>query len=83
VSVSVLIRYRQGGEERELIVCLVYLPYDSPNLSPGEKLRQLVNFTNEKGTPIVVECDANSHHVAWNMVCGTWCVEHGGGFSTL
>jgi hypothetical protein len=42
--VPVLIKYRQGGEERELIVCSVYLPYGSP---PGEKLRQLVDFSND------------------------------------
>jgi hypothetical protein len=24
-----------------------------------------VNFSNEKGTPIVIGCDANSQHVAW------------------
>jgi hypothetical protein len=24
-----------------------------------------VNFSNEKGTPIVVGCDANPHHVGW------------------
>jgi hypothetical protein len=47
------------------VVCSVYLPYDSPSLPLGEKLRQVVNFSNEKGTPIVIGCDANSHHVAW------------------
>jgi Endonuclease-reverse transcriptase len=63
--VSLLITYNHSGEKRELIVCSVYLPYDSPGLPPGEKLRQLVNFSNEKETPIIIGCDANSHHVAW------------------
>jgi ribonuclease HI len=63
--VAVRIRYMRNQTEHSLICCSVYFPYDSPNLPPSEKLRGLVTYSEANDIPIVIGCDANSHHAAW------------------
>lgn len=63
--VAVLIRYTVAGEEREVIVCSAYLPYDSPTPPPSEELVALIEYCRVKGLGLIVGCDANSHHTIW------------------
>jgi hypothetical protein len=63
--VAVLIKYKQRGAERRLVVCSAYLPCDSENPSPSKELEELVRYCENENLYLVVGCDSNAHHSAW------------------
>jgi ribonuclease HI len=64
-QVTVRITYKRNETEQTLICCSVYCPFDSINPPPSEMLRATVAFAETNNIPIIIGCDANSHHVAW------------------
>ncbi|KNC22179.1 hypothetical protein FF38_01853 [Lucilia cuprina] len=44
----------------------VYLSFNSLTLYPTSELMKLVEEAQRKNKKIVIGCDANSHHVAWD-----------------
>jgi hypothetical protein len=60
-----MIKYTRDAEERNLICCSLYLPYNSLSPSLSNKLKGIVSFSQEKEISIIIGCDSNSHHVIW------------------
>lgn len=61
--VAVQIRYKKGGENRLLVVCSVYLPYEGT--VPTRELAQVVDHCKNKNIDLLIGCDTNAHHVSW------------------
>jgi hypothetical protein len=59
---AVLIKYKERGAERHLVVCSAYLPYDSKDPPPSE---ELVEYCENEDLYLVVGCDSNTLHSAW------------------
>jgi hypothetical protein len=60
---SCMLKYHQNGEEKQLIVCSAYLPYDQQ--VPTNTLVNVVNYCNSNNIEILIGCDANSHNIIW------------------
>jgi len=63
--VAVLIKYKERGAERRLVVCSAYLPYDSEDPPPSEELEELVRHCENENLCLVVGCDSIAQHSAW------------------
>ncbi|KNC32283.1 hypothetical protein FF38_12922 [Lucilia cuprina] len=50
-----------------IFLASIYLPFDSPTLPPTSDLMKLVEEAQRKNKKIVIVCDANSHHEAWQL----------------
>ena len=61
--VAVQIRYKDNGEDKILICCSAYLPYDEP--APTKELINIVQYCKNAGLDLLIGCDANSHHCVW------------------
>jgi exonuclease III len=71
--VAVQIEYDEGEEKRSVVVCSVYLPFDS-DLPPTREFEELLHYCEEKTLSRIVGCDSNCHHT----VCGsTNCNDRG------
>jgi hypothetical protein len=53
------------GIYRDVIIGSAYMPYDSEDLPPQEKIKRLVAYAKDKGLELLLGCDANSHHEVW------------------
>lgn len=62
---TVLVRVKWANGERNIIICSAYFPYDSPSPPPPEGVVKVIDFCKNKGLPLVMGCDANSHHEVW------------------
>jgi hypothetical protein len=60
--VAVLIKYNEEGEERHLVICFAYLPYDSEDPPPSMEFEDLVRYCEKENLYLVVGCDSNAHH---------------------
>jgi hypothetical protein len=65
--VAVQIKFDEGEEKRSVVVCSVYLPFDSEDLLPTMEFEELVRYCEEKTLSLIVGCDSNCHHT----VCGS------------
>jgi hypothetical protein len=63
--VAVQIKYDEGEEKRSVVVCSVYLPFDSEDLPPTREFEELVRYCEEKTLSLIVGCDSNCHHTVW------------------
>jgi hypothetical protein len=63
--VAVLVQYIEDGAEKRVVVCSVYLPYDSEEPSPSRELEELVRHCEKENLYLIVGCDSNAHHTAW------------------
>jgi hypothetical protein len=63
--VAVLIKYKERGAERCLVVCSAYLPYDSEDPPPSKELKELVKYCENENLYLVVGCNSNAHHSTW------------------
>jgi hypothetical protein len=63
--VAVLIKYKEEGAERRLVVCSAYLPHDSEDPPPSKELEDLVRFCEKENLYLVVGCDSNAQHSVW------------------
>ena len=43
-----------------------YMPGDSHDDPPPQMVMDIVHHCNDKGLPLIIGCDANAHHEAWN-----------------
>jgi hypothetical protein len=67
--VVVLVKYKEDGGERRLVVCSTYLPYDSEDPHPPTReLVDLVRYCEKEIIQLVVGCDCNAHHTAWGSI---------------
>ena len=64
--VAILIQYIEDGAERRLVVCSAYLPFDSENPPPSREIEELVRYCANKNLCLIVGCDSNAHHTAWD-----------------
>ena len=48
----------------KLVIGSAYFPHDSTSHSPKE-VRSLVDYCKVRGLPLLLGCDANSHHKLW------------------
>jgi len=62
---AVLVKYKEDGTDKRLVVCSAYLPYDSED-PPTRELEDLVRYCEKEAIPRVVRCDCNAHHTAWS-----------------
>jgi hypothetical protein len=62
---AVLIKYKEEGAERRLVVCSAYLPYDSEDSPPQKELEDFVRYCENENLYLVVGCDSNAHHSVW------------------
>ena len=53
------------GRVSRLVFCSLYLPYDVANLPPTQDLLKVVEYVKTNRLPIIIGCDANSHHICW------------------
>jgi ribonuclease HI len=51
--------------QRRIVFASAYMPGDSADPPPAGKLRDLVQYCSEKGLPLILGADANSHHCVW------------------
>jgi hypothetical protein len=63
---TVRITYNTGGNWKELIVTLAYLPYDSDKPPPTKEMKDVINHSN-RGRQLIIVCDANAHHTSWGI----------------
>jgi len=56
-----------GGVNRDVVVGSVYLPYNDQEPPPSKELVNLVQFCATQKLPLIVGCDANSHHTCWGI----------------
>lgn len=53
------------GCVRTMIIASCYLPSEENILPPSQELINLSDYCKSKNLPLIVGCDANSHHSAW------------------
>jgi len=59
--VAVCIKYNEEGEERRLVICSAYLPYDSKDPPPSKEFEDLVRYCERENLYLVVGCNSNAH----------------------
>jgi hypothetical protein len=61
------VRIKLSNEEgpREIILGSAYLPYIDVETPPTRELERLVTCCRDKGTHLIIGCDANSHQISW------------------
>ena len=64
--VAVLVTYEVDGAEKRLVVCSAYLPYDSDDPPLSRTLEELFRHCGKENIQLLVGCDSNAHHTAWD-----------------
>jgi hypothetical protein len=59
----VRILYSSERNQREFIVTLVHLPYDSDKPPPTKELRDAVDYCSSRKKQLISGCNANAHHI--------------------
>ena len=55
----------EQGAVRQVVIGSAYFPYDSQEPPPPIGVVELIAHCREKGLPLLLGCDANSHHSVW------------------
>ena len=63
VAVEVKLKVHSGVST--FVFCSAYLPYDANCLPPTQDLVSVVEYAKNNSYPMVIGCDANSHHICW------------------
>ncbi|XP_025996073.1 uncharacterized protein LOC113005144 [Solenopsis invicta] len=50
---------------KRVVVCSAYFPHDEGAPPPPEPVTRLVEYCQSERLPLIVGCDANSHHTVW------------------
>jgi len=50
-------------QHRDVLIGSVYMSYDSKDLSLQEEVKKLVTCAEGRGLELLLDCDANSHHI--------------------
>lgn len=53
------------GSRRRVVVCSAYFPHNEGTPPPPEPVTRLVEYCQRERLPLIVGCDANSHHTVW------------------
>nr|XP_021000265.2 uncharacterized protein LOC107445889 [Parasteatoda tepidariorum] len=61
---AVKVRLNIEGRDREIVFCLVYLPYEE-KAPPDQTLHKLLQFCAENSLQVVLGLDCNAHHTVW------------------
>lgn len=61
--VACLFKFRYSGQEKSVVICSAYLPYD--RAVPTPELQTVVNYCQSNNLPVLIGCDANSHNLIW------------------
>jgi hypothetical protein len=61
----VRILYSTEGNQRELILTLAYLPYDSDEPPPLKELRDITDYCSSSRKQLIIGYDVNAHHILW------------------
>ncbi|XP_023712419.1 uncharacterized protein LOC111867116 isoform X2 [Cryptotermes secundus] len=64
-ATAVRITYTYRGGSRELIIALVYLPYDSDEPPPAKEMRDIIDYCFSRKKQLTIGYDANTHHILW------------------
>jgi hypothetical protein len=57
--------YIRKGSCEELIITSAYLPHDSYESLKIKKLRSIMEYWCSRRKQLIIECDANAHHILW------------------
>jgi len=57
-----------GGNTRDLLVTLAYLPYDSDIPPPSKGLRKVTDYCSTNKMQLVTGCDANADYITWGSM---------------
>ena len=52
-------------EKITVIIASLYLPFDLCNMPPTNELLSLMEYSEQINIPVLIGCDANSHHTLW------------------
>ncbi len=61
------IKYEEGKYQKDVMVCLAYLPLDSVEMPPHAEFKELVEFCSEEKLELLVGSDANAHHTVYGV----------------
>ena len=64
--VSVQIKADRTQGTLRFICCSLYLPFDG--IIAPDILTRLIKFCSESNIPLLIGCDANSHHTIWGRL---------------
>ena len=56
------------GTARQVVVASAYFPYDSKEPPPPAGVAELIAHCRERGLPLLLGYDANSHHMVWGSL---------------
>ncbi|XP_020297796.1 uncharacterized protein LOC109862217 [Pseudomyrmex gracilis] len=62
-------------KDMEVLIGSVYMPYDSMDNSPPKEVKALVAYAEARRLELLLDCDADSHHVGWGIIDITVCTE--------
>lgn len=60
-----LIKIKKDGNDKDIIICSSYFPYDSSELPPNPEFIAVVDYCKMNELSLISGIDSNSHHVAW------------------
>ena len=52
-------------EKIKVIIASLYLPFDLRTVPPSNELLSLMEYSKQTKIPVLIGCDANSHHTLW------------------
>jgi hypothetical protein len=59
----ILLKIKQAnGIDSDVTVRSLYIPHDSSDLPPQEKVKRLVTHVKDRGLELLLRCDVKSHH---------------------
>jgi hypothetical protein len=62
--VAFVVKYFEDGEEKRLVVCSAFLPYDSEDPPHTKEFEELVRYCEDENLYLIMGCDSNAHHSA-------------------
>jgi len=61
--IVVQLRINLSESHYKVLIGSVYMSYDSKDLSLQEEIKELLTYVEGKGLELLLNCDANSHHI--------------------
>ena len=63
--VTVLIKLKENGTERRVVVCSAYPPYNSEEPPSSKEFEELVHYCETENLCLVTGCNSNAYHTVW------------------
>lgn len=63
--VAATINVKANGCSRRIVISSAYMPSETHVIPPTKDFIELTNFCKSHRLPLLVGCDANSHHLVW------------------